>query len=90
VTSVVSNFATQRIVVEAAPVTVTAKPPFVVSAVKDIAHAVAPADAATRLIAGVPINTVEPALAPRMIAPLNSHAAPLAAPVTLAMTEPLK
>jgi hypothetical protein len=61
-----------------------------VSAVKAIVHADAPDVDATRLIAGVPISTVEAALAPRMIAPSKAHAAPLAAPVTLAMTEPLK
>jgi hypothetical protein len=61
-----------------------------VSAVSAIVHAVAPDEAAILLIEGVLISTVDAALAPRMIAPENSHAAPFAAPVTFAMTEPLK
>jgi hypothetical protein len=77
-------------VVEAAPVTVIAKPPLVVSAVAVTTHADAPEEAATLFTDGVSISTVLAALAPRIIAPDISHAAPFAAPVTFAMTEPLK
>jgi hypothetical protein len=85
---VVSQRHTHRIVVDAAPVTVTANPPLVVSADNATVHAVAPELIATVFSTGVPTKTVEAALAPRVIVASKLQEAVLAAPVTLAITDP--
>ncbi len=80
--------ATHRMLVDAAPVTVMAKPPLVVSAVSATAH---PVGALKSSIVDL-IRTVEPALASRLIAPFISQA-PASVPLeacSRAISVPLK
>ena len=82
--------ATQRIVVDACPVTVIFSPPLVVSANAVTAHVDAPTSAYSDVTVAVPTIAVVPTPAPRLITPSTYQPFVSPAPVTPAIISPRK